>query len=300
MNAYWAVHLKLLGMAVLWGVSWILGKIVIQELPPVSAGALRFLLAAAALWLWLQASGQGAAVRQLSARQWAGLAACAVSGVYGYAICFLTGLKYMPAGEAAVIVALNPVLVMLLSRIIFKEKITPRTAIGMTLAFCGSLICLTRGRPDILLQQNLGMGQLLILGCVLCWACYTITGRFVLKGISAPAATCATSLIGGVLLAATALAAEPDWPQQMAAASAGAWISLLVLSLGATAVAYMWFFEGVKILGTATSGSYITLVPVFAVITSMLFLGEPLHASLLSGGLLAVSGMLMMYWKAKA
>lgn len=295
MNNHLTVHLKLLGMAVLWGASWIWGKIVAENLPPVSASAIRFLLAGTALAVGLAASGRLHQLTSLSAKQWLGLAVSAFFGVFAYAVCFLTGLKYMPAGEAAVIVALNPVLVLLLSRLIFKEQITPRIALGMAAAFLGSLICITRGNPLMLFQQTLGLGQMLILGCVVCWACYTIIGRFMLAGINALTATLATVWIGGLLLSVTALAVEKQSFYLMADASATVWLSLLALALGATALAYVWFFEGVKVLGSATAGSYVTMVPVFGVAASPVFLGERLHLSLVLGGTLAVCGMLVMY-----
>ena len=290
------IHLKLSGMAALWGVSWAWGRTVAQSLPPVSAGAVRFLMAAAALAAWLLAVGKFPARGSLSRRQWLGLAVAAFFGVFAYAVCFLSGLKHMPAGEAAVVVSLNPVLILLLSRWIFKEKITPRTALGMALAFCGSLICITRGHPFALLHQPIGLGQMLILGCVLCWACYTVIGRFVLKGIDALTVTLATSWLGGLMLAAAALTVERPQFGLFAAAGGTVWLSLVALALGSTALAYVWFFEGVKGLGSGTAGAYITLVPVFGVLSSVVFLGEPLHASLVSGGLLAVGGMLVMYW----
>lgn len=282
-------------MAALWGVSWVWGRVVAQSLPPVSASAMRFLLAGTALAAGLFLMGKFPKLKNLSPKQWLGLTISAFFGVFAYAVCFLTGLKHMPAGEAAVIISLNPVLIMLLSRLIFKETITARIGTGMAMAFAGSLICITRGNPLMLFQQKMGLGQMLILGCVLCWACYTIVGRFVLKGIDALTVTLATAWIGGIMLAVTAVAAEPQpfaWVWQT---SDTVWLSLIALAIGSTALAYVWFFEGVKVLGSGTAGAYITLVPVFGVLSSVAFLGEPLHFSLVSGGILAVCGMLVMY-----
>lgn len=295
MNKNLSVHLKLSGMAVLWGVSWVWGKIVAENLPPVSASAIRFLLAAAALAAGLFFLGKLHLLKNLSPKQWLGLAVSAFFGVYGYAICFLTGLKHMPASEATVIISLNPVLILLLSRLIFKEKITLRIGMGMAMAFAGSLICITRGNPLLIFEQKMGLGQMLILGCVLCWACYTIVGRFVLKGIDALTVTLATACIGGMMLSVTGLLAERQSFHLIWQATDTVWFSLAALALGSTALAYMWFFEGVKSLGSSTAGAYITLVPVFGVLTSVVFLGEPLHFSLVTGGILAVCGMLVMY-----
>ena len=56
------IHVKLLGMAVLWGASWPMGRILGQSLPPLTGGAVRFLLASVLLSGWLFARSRFAAV----------------------------------------------------------------------------------------------------------------------------------------------------------------------------------------------------------------------------------------------
>ena len=50
-------HLRLIGMALLWGASWPAGRVVAQAMPPLAAAALRFVLAAVVLVLWLHHAG---------------------------------------------------------------------------------------------------------------------------------------------------------------------------------------------------------------------------------------------------
>ena len=61
-------------------------------------------------------------------------------------------------------------------------------------------------------------------------------------------------------------------------------------------MAYAWYFDGVKVLGAGNAATYITLVPVFGVMISALWLHEPLPATLVLGGLVAVVGMALMQW----
>ena len=58
-------------------------------------------------------------------------------------------------------------------------------------------------------------------------------------------------------------------------------------------LAYAWYFRGVAVLGAGTAASYISLVPLFGVASSVLVLGESLDASLLVGGALAVLGVVL-------
>ena len=78
--------------------------------------------------------------------------------------------------------------------------------------------------------------------------------------------------------------------QQAAHAGGKAWGALLFLAFGATALAYAWYFDGVKALGAGASAAYITLVPVIGVVLATLLLGERIDASTLLGGAMAVAG----------
>jgi drug/metabolite transporter (DMT)-like permease len=59
-------------------------------------------------------------------------------------------------------------------------------------------------------------------------------------------------------------------------------------------LAYVWYNEGIAKLGAGVASSYISVVPVFGVIASTLLLYEPIDASLLIGGALAVTGIIWM------
>ena len=71
-------------------------------------------------------------------------------------------------------------------------------------------------------------------------------------------------------------------------------VLIVALALGATAAAYAWYLNGVKVLGAGSAAAYMSLVPLFGILFSSLWLGESLTVSLLSGAALAISGMLLM------
>ncbi|MEG0414095.1 MAG: DMT family transporter, partial [Comamonas sp.] len=75
-----------------------------------------------------------------------------------------------------------------------------------------------------------------------------------------------------------------------------AWVALLFLAFGATALAYAWYFDGVKALGAGAASGYITLVPLFGVVISAFLLGERVDTSMLLGGAMAIAGTAVMSW----
>lgn len=288
-------HLRLLGMAVIWGASWPWGRVVAQSMPPLTGAALRFMLAGMALLVWLLSAQGTAPLRRLSGAQWLGLSAAAASGICAYAVFFMYGLQSVAAGRASVVVALNPVLTLLLAAWLFRERLNLGIVLGMLLAVSGALTAITQGHPLQLLNGGMGWGELLLLGCVVSWSAYTLLGRKVLKGIDALTATTVAAVLGSLmlLLAAAWIEGVAGW-QQVFVAPLKAWVSIAALAFGATTLSYSWYFRGVQHLGVGVAAAYIVLVPIFGILSSALMLGEPLHASLAWGGLLAAGGMMWM------
>lgn len=290
-------HLRLLGMAVLWGASWPAGRILALNMPPLAASGVRFVLAVSLLLPWLYFSGGLPGIKAWPRKTWLGMCAAGATGVFGYAAFFLTGLQHLPAGKAALVITLNPVVTLLMAVWLFKERINRLIASGMLLAALGAVVVISHGRPLELLSGAAGIGELLILGCVACWVTYTLIGRAMLGGVDALAATTVTSCVGAVLLLAASLAVEG--PQAIASvfgAGREAWVALLFVAFGSTSLAYAWYFAGVKALGAGAASGYITLVPVVGVILSALLLGESIDGSMLTGGAMAVLGTAVMNW----
>lgn len=282
-------------MAALWGASWPWGRIVAQAMPPLAAASLRFLLASVVLFLWLYCSGRLSALRTLGLRQWTGLACASAVGVLGYSIFFLLALKTVPAGKAAMVVALNPVLTMLFAVLLFREKVNAVMCCGLGLAVTGALYALSGGDLDALMSSSSGSGEWLLLGCAGCWVAYTLIGRIVLTSVDALTTTAGTAIIGALLLliASVALEGTSAW-SHLVKAPADAWYSIIALALGATTLAYAWYLKGVKELGAGAAAAYMSLVPLFGMLLSSFWLGEPVTTSLLGGGATAIFGMLMM------
>lgn len=288
-------HFGLVGMAALWGASWPWGRIVALAMPPLAAASLRFLLASAVLMLWLYRSGRIRALRELSTCQWFGLAGASAVGVLGYSAFFLLALQTVPAGKAAMVVALNPVLTMLFAVLLFREAVNWLMCAGLALAVTGALYALSGGAMALLRPMQTGTGELLLLGCACCWVAYTLIGRLVLTSLDALTTTTATAIIGAVLLfAASWLVEGPAVWAGLAKAPAVAWYSIFALAFGATALAYAWYLNGVKVLGAGGAAAYMSLVPLFGMLLSSLWLNEPLTASLLTGCVMAIVGMILM------
>jgi len=281
-------YFKLVGAMFMWGGTWIAGRIVAQELSaPLMAAAFRFLLAGLVLAGYALLS-EGRIPRLQSSGEWGSVTGLALTGIFIYALCFFYGLKHIPAGRGALVVALNPVVAALAAWFLGQERMTPVKLAGIAIALVGCLTVIGNGDPFALLHGAIGLGEWLIIGCVLCWTVYTFIGRRATRTISPLGATLYASLIGAALLGMTALLQGGidlgEWSWRV-------WSSVAFLAIGGTALGFTWFADGVKRLGAAKASAFVNLVPVFAVLQAAVLLDERLGAAVLGGGLLVIAGV---------
>lgn len=285
-------HLQLLGMALLWGASWPLGRALGQTMPPLTAASWRFTIASVVLLVWLRWS-RGAWPR-LSLRQAVVIGLGGAFGVFGYGMFFMLGLAQVPAGRAALVVTINPVFTTLFAAWLFKERFDWRVGLGMALSVLGAAFVLTHGQLASLLEGQVGKGEWLLLGCIACWVMYSLLGKRSMQGIDPLTVTTYTAVVGTSLLWLSSSLLEPH--QATSGLSGHALVLLLAMALGPTVLAYAWYFEGIAHLGAGTASSYISLVPIFGVLMATLTLGETLDMPVVIGGAMAIGGLVWMNW----
>ncbi|MBV8621700.1 MAG: DMT family transporter [Curvibacter sp.] len=285
------LYLRLICVPAIWGGTFVAGRIVSAQLPPATAAFARYVLASLALLAVLQFSQGLGVLRRITLRQLLGTLGLGATGILTYNLLFFSALSFLPAGRTALIVALNPVVTLLLAAALLGDRLPPSRWGGMALALLGVWVVVTHGDLGQL-RQSLGRGELSMLGAVLAWAAYTLLGRRVLRDLSPLVATLLASLWGTLFLGVAAL---PEWPLvHWQAFTPAVGLSLLFLGVIGTAVAFVWYYEGITRLGAARTVIFNNLVPVFSVLFGWLMLGEPISASLLAGGALAVAGVFLV------
>jgi drug/metabolite transporter (DMT)-like permease len=273
------IYLKLLATALFWGGTFVAGRDLAQHMGPFCASFLRF-AAASVLLLALVYRYEGGLPR-LGRGQWLLVGLLGATGVFAYNAFFFMGLKIVPAGRAAVVVALNPVFIALGGALFFQERLRGLRLAGVLLSVAGAVTTITHGAPWTLLSQGVGWGDLLILGCVGSWASYTLLGRSSMRALSPHAAVTYSCLAGVAMLLPPALA--EGLPAQFLSYPAVAWLDVVYLGACGTVLGFTWYYEGVKALGPGRASVFINFVPLFAILSGWLLLGESVHPSLLLG-----------------
>jgi drug/metabolite transporter (DMT)-like permease len=281
------IYAKLVGSAVLWGGTWVAGRVLSTYMGPFSAAFLRFALASVFLY-FLTARIEGRFPR-LARRDLPWLLTLAATGIFAYNALFFAGLRTVPAGRAALIVACIPSVVALFSGLLFGEAFTKTKIAGIALSFVGVGCIVSGGDPAALWATGLSGGDLCIFGCVAAWAAYTLAGKKAMERIAPYSAVTWSCILGAAMLLPPALGA--GLVQDVARAGPVAWGCVAFFGILATGYGFSWYYEGVKALGPTKAGVFINLVPVVAVILGHVLLDEPLSRALLAGGGLVLAGV---------
>jgi drug/metabolite transporter (DMT)-like permease len=289
-SARTADYARLVAVPAIWGGTFVAGKHVVAVLSPVMGSFARYVIACIAL-LAAAFMLEGGLPR-LSRQQLFATFLLGLLGVFAYNLFFMAALERLPGSRAALIIALNPVITITLSALVLKEHLSARRWLGVAIALAGVWIVISRGDVASIASAGVGAGELFMLAAVASWVLYTLIGRKVLGGLSPLAATNYAALWGTLLLAS---AAAPELGEiSMAQFDLGRIGALLYLGVCGTALAFVWYYASVKKLGTAIASISTNLVPVFGVAISVLLLGEPLLASMLVGGAIAIVGVMMV------
>jgi drug/metabolite transporter (DMT)-like permease len=280
------IYAKLVLVALAWGGTFIGARILTAEMAPVTAAFWRYVVASAALMAIAFALEGG--LPRLDRRQWLGVFLLGATGVAAFNLLFMFGLETVTASRGSLIVALNPAATLLGAALFLHEPLTRNKAAGIVLALVGVSVVLGHGDPRNIVAGTVGVGELALVGCVLAWATYTLLGKRILQGLSPIAATTYAALIGTAMLAVAAAGTghlalpQATWRTSLALGFVGVF---------GTALAFVWFYEGVRAIGPARAAVFINLVPVAAITLGVLLLGEPLELSMLVGGAMVVTGI---------
>jgi drug/metabolite transporter (DMT)-like permease len=196
------------------------------------------------------------------------------------------------ATNIALINATIPVFVALLAWLMLGDRTRPVQAAGIALAALGIITVVARGDMSVLTSLQAQAGDLIMVGAVFCWGLFSVQLRR--QAIPLPALTFLTAqiLLGTLIILPFYLAdllffsGGFDFSRQTAT-------PLLYFAVFPGILAYAFWNHGVHRVGPAKAAIFMYLMPVFASILAIIFLGESLSPFHVIGGLLILAGLLL-------
>jgi drug/metabolite transporter (DMT)-like permease len=268
-----------------WGSTYVVTKIAVRDIPPLTLAVLRYLIAAVVLVP--VAIARGGLMRLPRPLPIGSLISMGLTGVAILTVGFNYGLLYGSASQGALIYALSPAAVAIAAVFGLGESLSRRRIAGIALSVAGTALVVASGRMDPGAPRPL-LGALCMAAGIIAWAGYTVVAKR-LAGADQIVVIAWVSIIGTVLLlpfAAIELLQAP-----MIRLTLEGWLSALFLGAVASAGAYVVYSLVLRELDASLVGAWFPLDPLVGVATAVLFLGEELHRGQVVGGVIALGGM---------
>ena len=286
-------------MAVIWGTNYSIVKSAFEEIDPQAFNALRMLIASTVFLVVIVVMNR--AVRRtgdagvnsifhtpaaLTRRDWFALAALGAVGHALYQYLFVGGLALTSVANSSLMLAATPVVVGIISALFGYERLGPLHWIGAALSLMGIYIVVGHGGGP---EQSSLRGDLMMVGAVCCWAIYTL-GAGPLMTRHSPVGVTGLSMAIGTLLYVPVMVPKLRVTPWLSL-SAGTWMAILYSALFALCVAYTIWYMAVREIGSARTAVYSNVIPIVAMLTAVIFLGERLTAGRLLGAFAVLIGV---------
>ncbi|MDX2421416.1 MAG: DMT family transporter [Amphritea sp.] len=286
-NAVW----MLLLCTFFWGACFPVGKHALTEVSALTLVLWRFAVAATCLSIY--AVWAKVPLPRLAPKQWLWAIIASIVGVGGLNLCLFTGLTKTDASNGALIMALSPLTTSLMGTL-WQRKFPHLIAIfSLIICLSGVLLVLTNGELSRLLGFEFNQGDQLIFVGMLCWSLYTCLTQSIGRWLPMIPFTLVGMMAGaGVISLMLAFSAEVHPLQESLGISSWVLADLLFIGVFGTVGGYLLWISGVNQLGAATASLFFNFVPVFAVLTALLF-GQSVTELQFVGMAIVIAGLLL-------
>jgi len=278
-------------LAAIWGSSFLFMRLSTVEFGALPTAALRVAIASLFLLplLWLR--GLGPVLRQ----HWKPVFLVGVLNSGIPFACYAFALLYITTGLSSILNATVPLFGALVAWVWLKDRPGGSRILGLVIGFAGVAL-LASGKAGLRSpapgtttgSMDFWAPMLAIGACLVATLCYGIAASFTKRYLGGlpPLVTATGSQIGATL--GLALPALAFWPATMPGLTA--WLALLASGVVCTGVAYILYFRLIETTGPARALAVTFVVPVFALLYGMAFLGESITPWMIGCGAVILLG----------
>ena len=272
----------LLFTCVAWGGSYVSIQICLGAMGPVYLPFFRYLLSAVLLFVVLKAKGTSL---KLEKSDWMKVTLTALFSITVYFYFENSAIKQIGANEAAILVAMLPVVALIGNRIFLKQKLLPRNIISAVISIVGIYFVI----GGVQFGEN-KVGYFYVFLSNLSWSAYLINTKPLLKKYDGLVLTFYQCLIGSLAF----LPALPTDYFYFDKIDIGIILHFLFLALVCSAVCTVCYTFAIKHCGVGISALCLNFIPVATFLFSFLILREVMRPIQMVGAFIAISGLLLM------
>jgi drug/metabolite transporter (DMT)-like permease len=228
------------------------------------------------------------------------LALQALCGIFLFRMFLLSGLKITSSGEAGILTSVTPAITAVLAMVFLKERAGIKKIAGISMTMLGVLLIQGLLKPHSALSMSHFIGNMLVICAAACEALFnTFSRAFAIKGakssmpkVEPPVQTAIISFMALVFCLIPAMSEQPVL--RLSAIGLTEWLALLWYGFFVTALAFICWYEGIRLCGALTAAAYSGMMPFTSALLSVVILHESLDMMQLAGGLLIAGGMIVL------
>ncbi|MFQ7695024.1 MAG: DMT family transporter [Christensenellales bacterium] len=279
--------ISLFAAFVLWGSQYVISKIALRTVPPVTLLALRYLVSVPALFIVLRLRH---ALTPVKKGDWPILFAIGFTGYFASFCLQMLGINRLTGSVSSLLGAMNPIFIPILAAFFLHERITPAKIACVALSMAGVVVIVgVDGTVD-------ASGALLMLASVFLWSTASIiirrvSGRYDPIQIALIAILCALPLTGGWSLIELQSA-----PCSFTLESV---LAVLYMGVLGTAVTHSLWNYSLRVMDASFCSMFYPMQPLVSSILGVLFLHEAVTPGFVIGALMICCGIVAAVISAK-
>lgn len=287
------IVLAFFSIYIIWGSTYLLNKIAVTELPPFMLASIRFIVAGCLIFILSKLMGISISIniKQFKNTVIAGFLFLTLGN--GIAVW---ALKYVDSSFAALLISGQPLVILLLMRVIEGKKIQPMSYVGVVLGIIGMYLLVSQ--RHILLQEDAYIGIAMIMVCMISWALGSLfvakaelpTNFFVNTGYQ--------MITGGAIMALLSLFLGETWSSPLSWSSTVQW-SMLLLVLFGSIIAFTSFNFLLKVVSPEKVATNTYVNPIIALVLGWYFLNEHISFQSILAAIILLTGVYFINTKKK-
>jgi drug/metabolite transporter (DMT)-like permease len=285
---YNAPYVLLISTMLFWAGNATLGRYAAGYFPPVALGTLRWIFAALILlpfaWAYLRADWP--VIRK---NVWM-LVALSVLSISAYNTLSYYGLQYTEVINSVILQSIGTPLVLVFTFLIYGDRIGLRQALGISIAFVGVMLIMSRGELSALLEYRFNVGDFILLIAIAAYSLYSalLKKRPALHPLSFVTLTMGWGAILLLPFYAGEIATGYTVPLEPRA-----FLILVYVVIFPSLLSHFFFYRGVELVGPNRAAPMMYTIPVFASLMAIFFLGERLYPFHVAGFALVLAGVVL-------
>ena len=239
-------------------------------------------------------------IQVMEGKDWFLVILQALCGIFLFRMFLLQGLLHTSTGEAGILTGATPAVTALLARAALKEQVNRKSIIGIACTIWGILLIQGILLPGSIFTLGHFVGNMLVLCAAASESLFNVISRVnSLRTVSLNKQPInplvQTTLVSGIALFLCLIPALFEQPlQSLTSLGIKEWLALAWYGLFVTALAFIFWYAGIKRCPAYTAAAFSGMMPFTSLILSVIVLREHAGLQQWSGGLLVVLGMLLI------